>query len=339
MAFLGGNRRASILIAMAGLALAGCVLLHGLGGGERRFAFSHFHHVVDEKLECVNCHADALAADAPGMPTPDTCAVCHDDIDAKKPPDRRVATLFHGEEFAAAHASALPGEVVFSHGRHASQAACADCHRGIERNELAADLKPVRMEDCTRCHASKEVPDACTTCHREITADWAPPGHAANWKRVHGRTVRAHFEATADRCELCHTEATCAQCHQIEAPENHTPFWHQRAHGIVAMVDRENCAACHEPTSCERCHMEAKPSSHTPTFGRPLDGHCRVCHQPLRAEGCSACHADTPSHRTAPPKPPSHYPGMDCRACHSFWHGQQSLPHVDNGDDCESCHL
>jgi len=336
MAILGRSTRASIPLAVAGLALAGCVLLRELGGGQRPIAFNHHRHVVDEELECVNCHADALAADAPGMPAPDTCVVCHEAIDAEKPPDRRVETLFRGEEFAATHASALPGEVIFSHGRHASKEACADCHHGIERNERVADLRTVRMDDCTRCHASKEVPGACTTCHREITAEWAPPGHASNWKRMHGPVVRAHPEETVDRCDLCHTESTCAHCHRIEAPENHGPFWHQRGHGIVAMVDRENCAACHEPDSCERCHAEAKPRNHTPSFGSPTDGHCLVCHQPLRAEGCSACHADTPSHRMAPPKPPSHYPGMDCRACHGVG---QSLPHVDNGDDCNSCHL
>ena len=335
MAVLGMRAPSAIPLAVAALALAGCVLLRGSGDGGRRFAFSHLRHVGDEELECVNCHADALASDAPGMPASDTCAVCHEDLDAEKPADRRVETLFRDEAFVAARASALADEVVFSHALHASKVACADCHRGIETNERAADLRPVRMDDCTRCHASQEVASECGTCHREITADWAPPSHAANWKRRHGPTARAHLDAMADRCEVCHTESTCADCHRIEAPENHVPYWRQRGHGVTAMVDRDNCAACHEPTSCERCHAEAKPRNHTPSFGSPTNAHCLTCHQPLRAEGCVTCHSDTPSHRLATPKPPDHFPGMDCRACHGVG---QPLPHVDNGDDCNSCH-
>jgi hypothetical protein len=333
MAFLERIPRASIPLAAAAIALASCVWLHNQGG-TKRFAFSHRRHVVEEKLECVNCHADALASDVPGMPAPDTCVVCHDGIDAEKPPERHVDTLFHDEEFAAVRASALSGEVVFPHGRHASKEACADCHRGIETNEAAADLHPLRMDDCTACHASKKVASDCSTCHKEITADWKPPSHESNWKKMHGPTVRAHLEATVERCVLCHTESTCSECHQIEAPANHNPFWRQRGHGIASMVDRENCAACHEPTSCERCHAEAKPRNHTPSWGSPTNGHCVSCHQPLSAEACNACHAGTPSHYV--PKPDDHFPGMDCRSCHG---AGVRLPHVDNGEDCNSCHI
>jgi hypothetical protein len=104
------------------------------------------------------------------------------------------------------------------------------------------------------------------------------------------------------------------------------------------MVDRENCAACHEPTSCERCHADVKPRNHVGQWGglHSHDTHCLVCHQPLSQEGCVACHATAKSHLLAAPKPSDHYPGMDCRACHGL---SQALPHVDNGDDCNACHL
>jgi hypothetical protein len=153
---------------------------------------------------------------------------------------------------------------------------------------------------------------------------------------MHGRVARAHSEATADRCVLCHTESTCSACHQVQAPDNHTNYWRERGHGITAMIDRENCQACHEPMSCERCHADVKPRNHVGNWGAPHDTHCLVCHQPLSQEGCVACHATAKSHLLAAPKPSDHYPGMDCRACHGL---SQPLPHVDNGDDCNACHL
>jgi hypothetical protein len=325
--------RAAASLSLAAVALAGCVLF---GSGEKRYAFSHERHVTLEKLDCANCHADALASEEPGMPTRDTCDVCHQGIDSAKPPERRIERLFHGEDFAAAHATALSGEVVFSHQKHASVLACSLCHQGIESNERVADLRHLNMAACTSCHEEKHAPEACATCHKEIRETWAPPNHRSNWHRMHGETVRANSDLTADACSICHTQATCSACHQSEKPENHNHFWLERGHGITAMMDRETCAACHEPMSCQRCHQDVRPRNHVGNWGAPHDNHCLVCHQPLGQEGCVACHASAKSHLTAAPKPPDHYAGMDCRACHG--HGQP-LPHVDNGDDCNSCHL
>lgn len=343
MAVLGRLTLARLLLGLAAAALAGCVVLSGLVAPVRSFAFSHHRHVTLEKLECANCHADALHADDPGMPSPDTCEVCHAETDIEKPPEKRAATLFDGESFRALHASALASEVVFSHRRHAAgSVACADCHAGIETNERVERLRTVTMDACTACHDGRRV-DAtargCALCHTEITEQWAPGSHAASWKKMHGavaRGARAHAEATADKCILCHTESTCSACHQVEAPESHTQFWHLRGHGVAAMVDRESCAACHEPMSCERCHAEAVPSNHTGAWGSPMSTHCLVCHQPLNAEGCVACHATATSHLAAPPMPPDHRPGLNCRQCHG---ASLPLQHVDNGDDCTSCHL
>jgi c(7)-type cytochrome triheme protein len=334
MAFLNRKSAAWISFVCAAAGLAGCAFLRSIGG-DGALAFSHARHVGGEKLDCANCHADALAADEPGMPAKDTCTVCHADIDAEKPPERHIQGLFHGDDFAAVHASALAGEVVFSHKLHASGQACDACHLGIESNTRVSSLRPVRMDACTACHQSKKAPGECATCHKEITEKWQPASHHSNWTRMHGLVAREHSEATADKCYLCHTESTCSTCHKSQAPLNHTNYWRERGHGVTAMVDRESCAACHEPASCERCHADVKPRNHVGNWGAPRDNHCLVCHQPLGQEGCVACHANANSHQLAAPKPSDHYPGMDCRACHGL---SQALPHVDNGDDCNSCH-
>ena len=334
-----GRRAAIVASACASISLAcvaGCMLL----GAPRAktFGFDHRLHVGEQGLECINCHQEARRSDDPGMPEPEACEVCHEEIDAEKGPESRVARLFDGETFRALHAAKLADENVFSHARHvAAGVECSACHADVAEGErVTADMR-LSMDDCVGCHARRGVAGECATCHREIDADWAPASHADHWMRAHGRVVRGGCERTDEDCGLCHSESTCVACHKVLPPENHDVHWRLRGHGVVARIDRESCAACHARDSCERCHAETPPQSHVGSFGAPLATHCFSCHFPLRGEGCVVCHQDTRSHRLAAPKPddPFHARGMDCRQCHGVG---APLPHVDNGDDCNACH-
>jgi len=328
------------LAALMALAGAGCVLLDRFGSaGQARFAFSHRLHVGEEQLECVSCHEDADVSDDPGMPAPESCAACHGTLDADKPPERRVETLFAEGRYKAAHASLLDEEQIFSHQRHVTAGQeCGACHADIESDRsIDADIG-VTMERCMDCHAQQRVANACETCHTLIRGDWEPQSHQHNWKLMHGRIARAGSKAGADNCALCHQESACLTCHQIEAPQNHNNFFRSRGHGMAAMIDRQNCAACHEPSSCDSCHADTLPMSHRGAWGAPKDTHCLGCHFPLVSEGCIVCHKDTPSHALATPLPsfPPHNPAMNCRQCHGI---SAALPHVDKGDQCTLCHL
>jgi hypothetical protein len=317
---------------------ASCAWIQSLTGGSPRFAFSHAIHVVGEKLDCVMCHENVGVSDQPGMPVLDTCDTCHADIDADKPEAKHVANLFAKEEFAAVHASKLDQEQIFSHKLHVKQVkSCSACHTDIEHN-VAIDAEiAVPMASCTACHAERKVPSGCATCHREIREETAPPSHEHDWKRFHGRVVRAGSVATADSCQLCHTESTCLQCHKEEEPQSHNEFFRLRSHGLVARMDRATCAVCHTPDSCDECHRDTRPLSHTGLWGGPRDSHCLGCHLPLQGEGCLVCHKSTPSHLTGAPKPqvPPHNAAMNCRQCHGI---SAPLPHFEKGDDCNACH-
>jgi hypothetical protein len=339
------SKAAGSLALVAFVAATGC-MFGGAGSARPKLAFSHAKHVAEQHLDCISCHADVGRLDDPGMPSRDACSVCHDEIDAAKPPEKHVDTLFDGETFRATHAAALSSEIVFSHKRHASTSQCNVCHTGIESNVRIDDGMHLSMSDCTSCHAQRDVAAStgpasagCAVCHREVREDVAPPSHAHEWTRRHGQCVRSRSDATADNCALCHSESTCVKCHREEPPENHNAFWHLRAHGIAASLDRQNCAACHEQDSCARCHADSPPRNHTAMWGGPRDTHCVSCHFPLQQQGCVACHSGTPSHLTAAPKPkdPFHVRGLNCRQCHAP--GLTApLPHVDNGDDCNACH-
>ena len=275
------------------------------------------------------------------MPRPAQCGICHAGLDAEKPPERKVATLFEGGEFLAAHAGRQSEEIVFSHQSHVARGtACTACHAKVAADEGALAVRRgdllMSMDTCIDCHAATSGPkaDDCAGCHSVIRAGVAPPSHHANWTRYHGSVVRGRSSERTDQCALCHKESECTDCHQIQLPASHNNYWRLRGHGLTASMDRQSCATCHDSDSCQRCHEDIRPQSHVGGFGAPMDRHCLSCHEPLRSTTCGVCHSGTPSHEQAT-LPPDHTTAMNCRMCH----GQgQPMPHVDNGQSCVTCH-
>lgn len=317
------------------LGIASCALMNA--DAEEVYAFSHRLHVEGQGIDCSVCHKTDGDAPLPTMPGPGLCLLCHKEGDAAKPQERRIHVLFDDDVFRATHASRLGEEIVFDHRAHlARDQDCASCHTGIASNERLTTADAITMEDCVACHSRYRPEEACSVCHERIDQRWEPESHQREWTAMHGPLVRSGTTLEAGRCELCHTEATCVQCHQEQKPQNHDNFWRIRGHGVAASIDRQNCWTCHRDDYCQRCHMEVQPISHTGTFGSPRNTHCLGCHFPLNNQGCITCHQSTPSHFTAPPKPPDHNPAMNCRLCH----GQGApLMHVDDGTDCNLCHM
>ena len=252
----------------AGALLAACVWM-GRGGAERGLVFSHRIHVSEEQLDCLNCHENVSMQSDPGMPSYDTCDLCHFEMDEEKPEERRVETLFdEAGEFRAVHASLLDDELIFDHFVHVEAVEdCDACHRGIERADRIDDAIVVDMEECRTCHAQRSVANDCDTCHSVINSDWAPPSHGRNWTERHGPVCRRTNPELVDQCSLCHEEQSCESCHMAFPPENHNAQFRLRGHAILARLDRDNCSTCHEQDSCLQCHNEVLPRSHTGMWG------------------------------------------------------------------------
>jgi len=309
---------------------------------EKRFAFSHRQHLESGDFDCTDCHSGAEDSEEPGMPSAAQCALCHSSLDAEKPPERRVKSLFGEDGYLAAHAGRQSDEILFSHQKHANRGLeCTACHAYVATDDGALPESGAAflttMDDCVACHERSSGPPEsdCAACHVEIRAGVAPPSHRANWTRFHGSIVRGRADERSDQCALCHKESDCASCHAIVMPENHNNYWRRRGHGLTASMDRQSCETCHDADSCNRCHEEVRPMNHVGGWGAPQDRHCLSCHEPVRGQTCGTCHAGTPSHDQATPMPPDHLPSMNCRMCHG---NGQPLPHVDNGQTCTSCH-
>jgi hypothetical protein len=335
------RERAPLLLVLALLSLAGCMLADAFVARKPAYAFSHALHGGEQELACTDCHAKWEDAEDPGMPRPAQCGICHAGLDAEKPPERKVTTLFEGSDFRAAHAGRQSSEVIFSHQRHATRGIeCATCHADVAKDDgrlsVSGNALRMSMDACIACHLRTSGPkqDDCEACHSVIRAGVAPPSHSANWTRYHGTLVRGRSSERTDQCALCHKSSECTDCHHVELPASHNNYWRIRGHGLTASMDRQSCMTCHDSDSCQRCHEDIRPQSHVGNFGAPMDRHCLTCHFPLRGETCGVCHPGTPSHDRAS-LPPDHNPGMNCRMCHG---NGQPLPHVDNGMSCTICH-
>jgi len=364
-------RRAWRLGLLAGAALlAGCFLQQTLQ--EQRPAFPHRAHGSATGLSCATCHLplEPLAETSrPALPRLELCLVCHAGLDGGKPYERTPAAFFTADGIGqAVPRSELPPEVRFSHEEHvAAVGSCERCHPGIETSSTIAGMPRLGMEECLACHelgragapapqpgtagaaAAARWADAdplavapagpglreCSACHRSWSAETPPATHDLAWRLAHGDAWRNRGESLVERCDLCHSETSCVQCHRAEQPASHTNTFRLSTHGLEAAFDRQACQVCHQDDSCSRCHEVTEPLSHTGSWGDPLDTHCLACHFPLGNESCAVCHRSTPSHGDATPMPAWHDPGFDCRQCHG---NGQPLPHVDNGSACTACH-
>ncbi len=322
-------------------AAAGCrFLAQHLRSGEELSAFPHDIHVEDQEIGCEECHPQESGADLPSLPAVNTCGFCHDPEDDEDP----AAPFLAGGAPSWVRAGRQSDEIMFEHTRHveAAKGSCTACHQDVAASWAVLSSMRMRMDTCMACHQEQGASNECAACHHRLRPDTAPDSHREGWTLRHGQRWRSLAGGrTVDRCDLCHTQGSCDECHTTVRPRSHNNYWRGRGHGVAAGIDRSSCSVCHGRDTCDRCHSRTRPRSHRGSFGAPRNRHCYQCHLPLvhrgyQRENCSVCHLDTPSHSTAEimPADAAHQTASaaQCRACHA------PLPHPDNGDDCRFCH-
>jgi hypothetical protein len=316
-----------------------------LGGCKEKVLFSHKAH-SKQGIDCEQCHPVVQGYALPGMPGIEACSVCHNltqDVALKE----KHSGKMYEKECTACHRSSLftktrrrvhlePSDLKFSHAIHKeSKIDCDTCHGDIAHSITVDGKHIAKMEICLDCHRRAEPEIKCQKCHQRLAADTPPEGHKKNWDVYHGSFVRRDSDRT---CLWCHKRADCSECHQNQAPEDHTNHWRQRGHGVAAGIDRDRCIVCHRTDICMRCHQEVSPQDHIAGWDSPRNLHCLRCHFTLQSQGCYTCHKAAPSHDQADempkdkPTPLTHATATDCRTCHS------PLSHPDDGGNCRNCH-
>lgn len=268
--------------------------------------FSHKLHVVDEEIECTDCHRkmdNASDLKTSHLPKEKICLGCH----SKKKKD---CAFCHTDPL---HPSAVPRRVTegirFSHKNHVKRIETA-AEKASEEGDKAGEKKGDDEEDDDEDEEDEDEdgPSPCVTCHAPIlTATTRSPeplipqmmGECMSCHRQDFRTVR---------CDSCHTNLVESKTMPFDFVSHNGDFLSR--HGGIARGDQNVCSHCHTQSSCAECHSRMAPARpsllkpdavdnrmhHRGDFmlnhtieARANPDACLTCHKPDR---CASCHAD-----------------------------------------------
>jgi c(7)-type cytochrome triheme protein len=120
---------------------------------------------------CMGCHNTAVDSPRASIPNTSTCTACHQPPLGGDHEEMKLLEFVEQERTIpwARVYDYLPGEVVFSHERHAElgRVRCQECHGAVERAEepLSLEVK-LSMEDCMACHEASGANNDCLACHK-----------------------------------------------------------------------------------------------------------------------------------------------------------------------------
>ncbi|NOZ02384.1 MAG: hypothetical protein GXP54_10910 [Deltaproteobacteria bacterium] len=290
--------------------------------------FSHKKHVVEEELECEECHSaivDSNKVTESVFPSEKKCMECHDKEEGgcgqcHADPKRPTTWQTHRVQ-----------SVVFSHATHlgakgkdGKKIECTDCHGDVRDAESPRMTGTPRMYDtCMNCHRNDFREIKCKKCHEDLIENPARPvrlfSHDADFMQRHGTLARGDEKV----CEHCHRQDYCADCHSrldvLSPALRHTErvdrdLVHRgdflTRHFIDARADPARCRKCHAENQCASCHERrgvsakskgasarhpegwmnpASPNFHGPKARRDIAS-CATCHDQGAASNCVRCH-------------------------------------------------
>ena len=132
--------------------------------------FSHKAH-VEKGLPCDGCHQFVEKASYAGMPTTETCMMCHQATITDNPEEEKVRQYAEkGLQIPWGRVYQVAGHVYFSHRRHVTlgHVECVQCHGNVGENAAPLTVAAVQisMDRCLNCHAQKDAAADCEACHR-----------------------------------------------------------------------------------------------------------------------------------------------------------------------------
>ncbi len=132
--------------------------------------FNHRLHVEEAGISCSDCHEFYDSEAFSGMPTAETCALCHEEVVGESPNEARLVRLLEsGAPLEWRPLFRQPAHVFYSHRRHVGVAGleCEVCHGSIGASERPPrKVDSLLMQDCLDCHLEGDAATDCTACHR-----------------------------------------------------------------------------------------------------------------------------------------------------------------------------
>lgn len=161
--------------------------------------FDHRHHVRDDGIDCLYCHAGAERSAFAGVPATEVCMGCHNQIwndSTLLAPVRESVTT--GRPIAWQRVHSLPDFVYFDHSIHVSKGVgCVSCHGRVDEMAAVYQVKPLTMSWCLDCHRN---PEPNLRLRDQITSmTWQPDGPASV------SDIATHYGTRRlTHCSTCH---------------------------------------------------------------------------------------------------------------------------------------
>jgi len=168
-------RIVAIGLAVIGAAVAAATgFLYAVAGGDgagqdaQPIAFNHELHAGRLGVECLFCHRHAEYSSTAGVPSVSLCMSCHRSIEPDSPGMRELTAHWNTRTpIAWVRLQWLPDHVYFTHSMHLHEGMrCADCHGRVENMNGTPRAPSFEMGWCLSCHARRDAPRDCWTCHK-----------------------------------------------------------------------------------------------------------------------------------------------------------------------------
>lgn len=120
--------------------------------------FDHRHHVEDDRIDCLYCHANAEISDFAGVPSTEVCMGCHSQVWNASPLLETVRrSYFSGKPIPWNRVHDLPDFVYFNHAVHVQGGVgCVACHGRVDLMARVYEVQSLQMGWCLDCHEHAE---------------------------------------------------------------------------------------------------------------------------------------------------------------------------------------
>ena len=135
---------------------------------QQPFPFSHQIHLAKELL-CTDCHEGVERGPRAGLPSINTCMICHSQIATERPLIQQLSAMQEkGLDLAwqRVYNYTREAHVRFEHAPHIKAGTpCSTCHGNQAEQTVAERKVDMDMAFCVNCHKQKQASNDCLTCH------------------------------------------------------------------------------------------------------------------------------------------------------------------------------
>jgi c(7)-type cytochrome triheme protein len=132
------------------------------------FDFSHQIHLAKGVL-CTDCHTGVEQGPVAGLPSINTCMICHSQIATERPLIQQLTAMQAKGldlEWQRVYGYTAEAHVRFDHAPHLrAKVECSTCHGNLAEQTVARRVVEMDMAYCVNCHKGRQASNDCLTCH------------------------------------------------------------------------------------------------------------------------------------------------------------------------------